>query len=166
MLYSWGMSHKQHRDLVVVFLLTSVIGFTVCRSVVSLAGSVCKKFGDEIFTGNWKHNYRHTGTDNQPHKEKQKARLSWRRRTRATLCVTPICTQRWTLSVINWRRLSVELSWQHLRRSTRCVDIFKSRVRKFKNFPKEITLSLWIYSNFFQYNVNYAPWWIRSVCSF
>jgi len=28
------------------------------------------------------------------------------------------CKQRWTLTVINWRRSSVELSWQHLRRST------------------------------------------------
>jgi len=33
---------------------------------------------------------------------------------RVTIC----CKQRWTLTVINWRRSSVELSWQHLRRST------------------------------------------------
>ena len=26
------------------------------------------------------------------------------------------CTQRWTLSVINWRQSLIELSWQHLRR--------------------------------------------------
>jgi len=32
------------------------------------------------------------------------------------------CTQRWTLTVINWRRLSMELSWQHLQRSTYCGE--------------------------------------------
>ena len=45
---------------------------------------------------------------------------------RAALRSSSCCTQSWTLSVINWRRSSIELSWQHLRRSTR--KCCKSRV--------------------------------------
>jgi len=40
--------------------------------------------------------------------------------------VPQCCTQRWTLSVINWWQSLVELSWPHLRQSTSCGKIFQS----------------------------------------
>ena len=36
MLHSMGMLHRVYRELITVFLLTSLIGFTVCRTLVSL----------------------------------------------------------------------------------------------------------------------------------
>jgi len=52
--------------------------------------------------------------------------VSWRMQTCATcpLC----CTQRWTLNATNKRRLSVELSWQHLQRLTCRDEVFLSPV--------------------------------------
>ena len=41
-----------------------------------------------------------------------------RRTTRRCVSYLWCCKQKWTLSVINCQRLSVELSWQNLRRST------------------------------------------------
>jgi len=53
--------------------------------------------------------------------------------------------QRWSLSVINWQRSLVELSWQHLRQLTFCGKIFLSPEFGTK-FQREVSL-LWGCSN-------------------
>jgi len=55
-------------------------------------------------------------------------------------------TQRWTLSVMNWRRSSVELSCQHLHWLMCCGEIFlKSRVPN--KVPEGSTVIFWRYPN-------------------
>jgi len=80
------------------------------------------------------------------------ASLGCRRLTRATRCVTPVVlytnVDARDQYVINRRWSSVELSWQHLRRSMCRGDIFKTRVWdkvtfSYTNNPGEIPPELY-----------------------